>query len=173
MHGKPSETLVNPIAVSPSPPPGTADSNASKRSVKLPKSMKLQYGEPNAKQLAQDGPIRRKIQTSSTKNRGSSQLFAVYPNRVDIGTLKQGTTHRSVITLTNSGVDTGRFIVKGVPNQKGVKVAFPIGPVAPGISVKLEVEIKALEVGDFQEEFRIETEAEIFRIPISATIVSQ
>jgi hypothetical protein len=47
--------------------------------------------------------------------------------------------------------------------------------VAPGITVKIEVELKANHLGKIPEgtEVRIETESEIFRIPVYATIVEQ
>lgn len=43
--------------------------------------------------------------------------------------------------------------------------------VAPGISVKLEVELTAITEGNYEDEFRIETETDIFRIPVAASIL--
>lgn len=125
-------------------------------------------GEPNLANQA-DVSVKRKVQTSSTKMMEYSQLFALFPTKVDFGTVKQGNSYKTHLSLTNVGFDTGRFKVQTPPN---LKVNFLKGPVAPGITAKIDVEINPQEVGRFEYELNISTEAEVFKVPIAVQVSS-
>ena len=73
--------------------------------------------------------------------------------------------------MTNVGVELARFRVKQ-PTSEDVSVVYNPGALAPGMSIVLEVEVCVDEAGVVQDDVLIETEAEMFRIPISANVVS-
>lgn len=136
--------------------------------------------EPNTKKLVVESSVKRKIHTSSTAAANSSaivtapsaltNLFLVTPKSLKFGSVVIGSTYRLNLSVANSGIDTGRYTVKH-NNANNVSIHYTPGPVAPGISVKLEVELRANQLGLIQDEIRIETDTEIFRLPVSATVV--
>lgn len=137
--------------------------------------------EPNMKKMAVEAPIKRKITTSSTATANSApptatspspltSLFIVTPTKINFGSVVIGSTYRHSLSVVNSGIDTGRYTVKHQNNQQ-VTIHYTPGPVAPGISVKLDVELRATQLGAIQDEIRIETETEIFRVPLIAKVV--
>jgi Flagellar-associated PapD-like len=122
-----------------------------------------------------------------------TQGFLLYPTRLNFGVVREGVAYRQSLTLTNSAIDVRRFKVKLPPSTPtavaSLQAIFAPGPVrtsspflssivnnksnqvAPGISVKLEIELIALAEGDYEDEFRIETESDIFRVPVTASIL--
>lgn len=140
--------------------------NERKTPPKIPKSILQQTGTPNTKQISLDNSIKRKVQTSSTTKRESQGLFVIYPAAIQFVV---GKSHHEVITLTNAGVDVGRFTIKQ-PHNKQLKIRYSPGPVAPGISVKIVVEYSPTE-NPLEDEIVIETELEIFRIPVVSKVL--
>jgi Flagellar-associated PapD-like len=75
------------------------------------------------------------------------------------------------VDLKNVGIEPARFIVK-LPKLSPVAVSFKHGPVAPGMSVKLNVQLKTGNRPRILEEvMTIVSETEILTIPILANII--
>merc|ERR1711871_409229 len=74
--------------------------------------------------------------------------------------------------MTNVGNVTGRFRVKQ-PHTPYVRVVYQPQPIAAGIRIKMEVELRAVALGEVQEEVQIHTEDDMFRLPVSARVVSE
>lgn len=72
--------------------------------------------------------------------------------------------------MTNASLDSSRFGVKQ-PKRKEVKLLYTPGPVAPGITTKLEIECNTSVLGAIVDVVKIETEAETIEIPINAFVV--
>eukprot|EP00912_Choanoflagellata_sp_UC4_P001901 UC4_evm1s1221 len=138
---------------------------------------------PNSKEIVIESGTRRTLNTSSTNNALTSanepaqRGFRVFPLEVDFGTLKEGCTYSSKISLKNVGVDSCRYKVVQPPPSTGMSVVYPLGPVAAGMSVTVEVRIYAMAIGDLGQGFgavshRLEfiTETEVFFIPVRATV---
>lgn len=75
-------------------------------------------------------PVRRKVYTSSTANRGVIRGFVVTPNELDFGILKEGCTYSVHCDLKNVGIDTCRFKIKAPPPSTGIKVLYTPGYVS-------------------------------------------
>lgn len=139
---------------------------------KLPKSLMLQTGEPNQKRIEVEGTVRRKVRTSSVAQQDKLQQFAIYPAELFLGSVQVGGVYRTSFTLTNVSHDTGRFIVKKNRRSNWTAYYNP-GPVAPGISVKIEVEFLATSLGEYYDEIVINTEKETFKVPMRGVVHSQ
>ncbi len=50
---------------------------------------------------------------------------------------------------------------------------YTLGPVAAGMSTKLTVELQSTVKGQVNKEFSIETETEIFKVPVFALVVDE
>ena len=116
-------------------------------------------------------PVRTSVSENKRRLSVSSVNFVVQPNKVDFGVLKQGTTYRIPFNLINVGIETQRPKVKQ-PGNKNIRAIFLPGPVAPGISVKMEVECSAIEPGNFLEEIKIETDSEAAILLVTGSVAS-
>lgn len=80
------------------------------------------------------------------------------------------------MVLSNCGVEACRFRVRQPDDGNGgmhqsVSLIYTPGAVAPGMSVVIEVEVWADECGLVDTEAAVETETEVFFIPISAVVL--
>jgi hypothetical protein len=128
---------------------------------------------PPKKQLS---PIRtqsppKKREKSPLVNSSPGSQFIHAPSTLKFGTVKQGGIYRLPFMLRNVGTESGRFNVKP-PTNKNIQVVYSPGPVAPGIAVWMEVELKAMDLGNTEEEIRIDTGGDTLRILVSATVSS-
>ena len=106
--------------------------------------------------------------------------FALLPDRVDFGTLKEGNTYSFTVHMKNTGVDACRFKMKQPPPSTGLKIIYRPGPVAAGLKVELHVEIYAIAVGvegdrgvgSVAHELSITTETDHMFLPITATVLT-
>ncbi|XP_046849181.1 sperm-associated antigen 17-like [Xenia sp. Carnegie-2017] len=64
-----------------------------------------------------------------------------------MGVLKEGHTYVHSVILRNIGIDSCRFKVRQPPPSTGIKVLFNHGPIAAGMTRKLDIEMFAVAVG--------------------------
>ena len=64
------------------------------------------------------------------------------PKSVDFGDLIEGTKYAMMVPLKNTGLSKMRFKAR-VPTDAGVSINYKIGPVAPGLMVKLDIQFTA------------------------------
>ncbi|KAJ3227769.1 hypothetical protein HK099_000442 [Clydaea vesicula] len=133
---------------------------------------------PNTQYKTVELDKRRKIATSSTalKKEGSLSNFQVLPSRCNFGEIQEGQNYVACVYLTNLGNDSARVNIRQPSPDLGVRIKYKIGPVAPGIKLKLEIELVASLNGAkksriLEGKFQIVTESEIFTVPVSASIV--
>lgn len=78
------------------------------------------------------------------------------------------------ISLTNIGNDSARFKIRQPSTESGATVRYQPGPVAPGMKLKVLVELDARSATiakkskEIKTTFQVVTEAEVLHIPISA-----
>ncbi len=78
-------------------------------------------------------------------------------------------SYRYTFNVTNVGLDTCRFRVEHI-NNPDIQLIYVPGPVAAGMSTKIEVQICMSKVGDFAgEDVVIVTETDIIKMPITAS----
>lgn len=106
------------------------------------------------------------------KKKSSSNYsgFILNPNKIEFGSLKEGFTYHIPFFLINAGLDTKRFRIKQSTN-KNVRIICSHGPVAPGISIKMEAEVVAAQMGFIQEEILVRCDSEELILTITATVV--
>lgn len=92
----------------------------------------------------------------------------MYPGEAAFGTIACDAVYQTTVTLTNVGNCGARFNVKKLPNVSFI-LKHTLGSVAPGMSVKLDIQLKAgVEPCDVREEFQVVSETEILHILVSA-----
>uniref|UniRef100_A0A7S4PD23 Uncharacterized protein n=1 Tax=Guillardia theta TaxID=55529 RepID=A0A7S4PD23_GUITH len=101
-----------------------------------------------------------------------TRVFRLRPRRANFGQLEIGKVYRFKLVLSNIGVELARYRIRQQTDNRNVRVVFNPGAVAAGMSVVLEIEINAVEEGRVMDEIVIETEKEVFSIPVSAVIIS-
>ncbi|XP_053561104.1 sperm-associated antigen 17 [Bombina bombina] len=142
---------------------------------------------PNTKFAVVEDPVRRKSNTVSTSplaTRGAKMLprgFHLTPPAVQFGTVKEGCTYATSVTMKNIGVEFCRFNVKLPPPSSGLRVIYTPGPVAAGMERTLGVELFALAIGLEGPEgaapwsycIEIQTEVETLFLPVTATVLTE
>ncbi|PRP86066.1 sperm-associated antigen 17 [Planoprotostelium fungivorum] len=135
----------------------------------------------NGKPSKTESPGKRKTRTVVLGNTNlpgvpvplTTHLFDVFPPKIDFGTVALGHTYKTVIQLVNIGIDTGRYKVKQ-PKSKELKVHYVPGPVAPGITVKMDLEYSPTSLDALEDQvLRIDTENETFNLPIRAVVEAE
>ncbi|KAJ1553527.1 Sperm-associated antigen 17, partial [Nowakowskiella sp. JEL0078] len=134
---------------------------------------------PNLQHIKIESSTRRKIKTVSTSGAEEIRTFNIFPGKCDFGSIKEGGKYRTSMLLTNSSNISSRFRIK-FPNQSLFRVISKHGPVAPGISTRLDIELFALTDSTdcirnqedsgrkYTNYFTIITEGEIITISIHA-----
>jgi hypothetical protein len=143
-----------------------------------------------------EGDIRRKVNTVSTAiNKQTTEnedgvnkdgpLLRVYPATVNFGHLPLGEVFSASVLITNYGNLPGRFHVKHLNKStwfnsqrdarenSSMKVHYPKGPLAPGMSAKIEFEVHAVKPQKLVYDVEINTEQHVITVPVSATVISQ
>ncbi|EKX52042.1 hypothetical protein GUITHDRAFT_150660 [Guillardia theta CCMP2712] len=92
------------------------------------------------------------------------------PGLVDFGDLYAGYVYRSRLTVVNTGVDFSRFRIRQ-PSSSNVSVLYSPCQIAAGMSVSIEVEVQATQLGSFQDKFLVLSELDQFPIPIIANVI--
>ena len=78
-----------------------------------------------------------------------------------------------VITMKNEDAVAHRVILKPLSDNRITASLVDMGPVAPGMIKKVSVMIYSPNEGTIKETLQIVTKADIFKIPIEATIMSE
>jgi len=148
--------------------------------VDVPASLLMKPGkEQNSKFKEVEEPVRRPLRTSAALNltlsgvgvegRDPSRGFLLSHEAIDFGQCGVGETLSVVLTLMNGGIDANRFAVKK-PKQ-WCDVQYKTGMVAAGMSVKITLSFCCTEVAEVAQELVISSESDIFRVPITASVV--
>jgi hypothetical protein len=85
-----------------------------------------------------EDPVRRHIKNTAavgTTQQGGQELqrmrgLNVFPEEVNFGILREGSTYAFLVQLKNTGVDLCRFKVKQPPPATGLRVIYKPGPVS-------------------------------------------
>jgi len=161
-----------------------------RRTIAKVKSLRSDYVTstiPNEQYVEREAPARRHLKGNEANSlnfmptppnipRGTQfgvpatvTQFLVHPGVVDFGNVTAGCTYRQPLSMTNVSVETGRFRVKQ-PANSNARVIFTPGPVVPGFSIKMEAELFAEEGGVIDDMIIIQTEGQIFKLPLVANI---
>eukprot|EP00899_Mesostigma_viride_P028886 jgi/Mesvir1/9182/Mv06917-RA.2 len=100
-----------------------------------------------------------------------AQQFSLAPSHVAFGSIPVGGVHSRPLSLLNLSHDVGRFKVK--QPELPFKVVYTPAKVAPGMTVKLSVDVAATQVGDYDSVVVIETEFNQFTVPLSVTVLDE
>ncbi|XP_033866498.3 sperm-associated antigen 17 [Acipenser ruthenus] len=161
-----------------------------KEKVKLPSAIlgSKPGGLPNQKFFEVEDPVRRKVKTVSVVGplasgvmQGPARGFELFPAEVAFGVLKEGYTYSFTVSLRNVGIDSCRFKVNQPPPSTGLRVLYTPGPVAAGMKTDLQIELYAMAIGLANPEgvgyiahhIQIQTETEIFFLPVTATVLTE
>lgn len=98
--------------------------------------------------------------------------LSLYPASARFGIIKQGAVYMITMTLKNEDNLTARFTLKQ-PKCTEAKVIYTPTPIAPGMTVKLKVELTATAPMKFEAEFEIASKTEIFKVPVFANIMPE
>lgn len=161
----------------------TVTGSRRKGAVKLP--LHLHHGvepEVNYNYMMNERGGKRRSRISSTVRRSTDEYdaiefpsFTLQPQVAQFGTVTRGLTYRMALMLTNTGVESGRFVVSQPALPKGsdmlLRVLYRPGIVAPGMQKKLELELYAGEEGDFANSVTIRTPRFTFNLPVIAVVV--
>jgi len=146
--------------------------------------------EVNEHYDAVEMPVRRRTHTSSVVLKAKADMtkglldvapdgtivermghsWRLRPRAAKLGPVPMGKNLRFRMVLSNVGVETGRFRIKQ-PANPDVAIVYNPGPLAPGMSTVLEVEVFPGEIGALEEELYLETESEVFSIAITASVL--
>jgi hypothetical protein len=108
--------------------------------------------------------------TSSMQGLGdSSTLLEVNPGSCRFGPLRRGHIYSMSFTIRNLDVDVTRFNVFCDPGGC-VKVRYQTGPIAPGMSAKIFVEVVAKEAKRVEQLVEVRVKAHTVRVPVMAKI---
>ncbi|XP_041115927.1 sperm-associated antigen 17 [Polyodon spathula] len=161
-----------------------------KEKVKLPSAILSSKpgGLLNQKFFEVEDPVRRKVKTVSVAGpvasgimQGPARGFELFPEEVAFGVLKEGYTYSFTVSLRNVGIDSCRFKVNQPPPSTGLRVLYTPGPVAAGMKTDLQIELYAMAiglenpegVGYIDHHIQIQTEPEIFFLPVTATVLTE
>jgi len=108
--------------------------------------------------------------TSTMQGLGdSNNLVEVTPGACRFGPLRLGSLYRSTFFLRNLDVDVTRYTI--VPVQSNfVSVKYTPGHLAPGMAVKVEVEIACIEPAKIEQLVEVRLKAHVVRVPVTARI---
>ncbi|XP_076445026.1 sperm-associated antigen 17-like isoform X2 [Babylonia areolata] len=162
------------------------------RTIPVPLPNSIQGGRPNAvpndRYQQVEEPVRRHVKNTGSLGvtpQGAGQLrqlqgLSVFPEEVNFGVLREGSTYAFLLQLKNTGVDSCRFKVRQPPPATGLRVIYKPGPVAAGMKVDLRLELYAIAVGVEGESgvgtvshcLEIVTQTDILRVPVQATVMT-
>jgi hypothetical protein len=119
--------------------------------------------------------------TSTFADAERAVRFQLQPAVVDLGRMAAGSTYRVTVSLTNVGNVKSRWrALQPAPNPREgsatvLRVLYRPTPLAPGMRVRLELEVYAgtrpADLGAFKRTVRVDTETDVFRLPVVGSIV--
>ena len=155
---------------------------------------KVAHSDPNTGYITREIAVARTVkQTSGGKPKRTLQTTlsgkkvvleplseqtvraVVTPSVLHFGKVTEGSKYTSELTITNVGQLGIRFSVKRFQSSElssdAVAFVYSKGPIAPGMSCKIQVILKADHiVSNISETINIATETAIIKIPMSAQI---
>lgn len=99
------------------------------------------------------------------------RVLEIVPSSVDLGTVALGQVSSSKILIKNEDNFLVRYNIKQ-PSNKDIRVIYKPGPIAPGMIVKLMVELTSQAVGEIKSDFEIYCKSEIYTVNIIANVVA-
>eukprot|EP00762_Andalucia_godoyi_P000347 ANDGO_03229.mRNA.1 hypothetical protein AMSG_00915 len=140
------------------------------RPVPLPAVNSLKRNVAASELNAKQDNTQRSVTTASTTlaGKGLSNIIA-RPPELRFGTVPEGRVYRMSFQLSNVGNEVGRFRV-AKPRSRDIDVIYSPGPLAPGMSRQVDVEISAGGVGDIAEDLKVVTATHIIHVSVFATI---
>ena len=136
--------------------------------------METAASEPNHRYIEVEAGARRHVKLSSTRNLGGAtgykRQFTLSPASIHFSSVKVGQSRTKTALLTNVSPELGRFKVKRP--EAPFSVTYTPGFVVAGMKQKLHITFSATEEGEFQDEILIETEFNIFYLPVSGQVIS-
>jgi hypothetical protein len=167
-----------------------SDSITDRRLRTSSQAKRLHVKAPTVMQVRKEG-WHRTLEKSLLKNETPKRLFetqtmmvtahtadplraglSMYPASARFGVIKQGSIYEITMSLKNEDSLTARFTLRQ-PKNPDAKVVYTPAPIAPGMTLKLKVELTAVMPLKFETEFEIATKTEIFKVPIFANIISE
>jgi len=100
------------------------------------------------------------------------KMFRLRPRQAAFGNVAAGRVFRHKLVLTNVSVELARFRVVQ-PKSDRLSVVYTPGGMAAGMSIVIEVECFSTDAGMLTDQLTVETEGEVFRIPITANVMPQ
>ncbi|SPQ95170.1 unnamed protein product (mitochondrion) [Plasmodiophora brassicae] len=100
-------------------------------------------------------------------------LMRIEPAEAFFGAVAVGNTYRLALRVTNVGLEAGRFAIDNVADDACIRVVRTPGPLAPGMSSRVEVELYASSKGSFASSITFRTELENVPVPVSASVVNE
>jgi len=141
----------------------------------------MSTGTLNMKYINRETAAKRPTKTISTQGRvgtdptASFTDFQFVPDSVWFGELKQGCTYRMTCSLTNVGVEPGKFrlvVPQTDANQNVIMQShFRPGSLAAGMHKQVDLEVYARQCGDFHVEVTVATEKATFTVPVTGSVV--
>ena len=136
--------------------------------------METAASEPNHRYIEVEAGARRHVKLSSTRNLGGAagykRQFTLSPASIHFSSVKVGQSRTKTALLTNVSPELGRFKVKRP--EAPFSVTYTPGFVVAGMKQKLHITFSGTEEGEFQDEILIETEFNIFYLPVSGEVIS-
>jgi hypothetical protein len=109
--------------------------------------------------------------TSTMQGLGDpSTLVEVQPGRLGFGMLRVGGIYRLAVYVKNLDVDVTRYIVKPL-EEPYMKLWYAHTPLAPGMSVKIVVEIVASRAMKIDTFLDVRVKAHCIKVPIAARVL--
>ena len=96
----------------------------------------------------------------------------IIPACLRFGLIKMSESYEMQVLLKNEDSQLLRFVIRQ-PARKEVRVLFKPAPIAPGMFIKLAVEVSLKHPEKLETEFEIATKTEIYKIPVFANAVHQ
>eukprot|EP01062_Namystynia_karyoxenos_P053775 TRINITY_DN4378_c0_g1_i1.p1 TRINITY_DN4378_c0_g1~~TRINITY_DN4378_c0_g1_i1.p1 ORF type:complete len:2455 (+),score=903.28 TRINITY_DN4378_c0_g1_i1:78-7442(+) len=157
------------------------------------------FADPNLKHLATEAGAARAVKYSgNTKEQSVRQLvrsanaaarveldplvatqsrIAVAPAQCNFGSVAEGKRYALELSLTNMGQLGARFMIRRLRSEAHERInelvtfVYKKGPIAPGITIKVQVVLAVDSVmRDIDETIEVATEAQIVRVPLLASI---
>lgn len=96
----------------------------------------------------------------------------IIPGAVRFGVLPIGETFEMNLFIKNEDVQLMRFNIRQ-PTRKDIRIIYKPAPLAPGMTCKVSVELRAKSIEQLETEFQIAAKAEIYKLPVFANIISR
>jgi len=130
--------------------------------------------EPNYRYIEVEAGARRHVKLSSTRNLGGAtgykRQFTLAPASMSFGSVKVGQSKTKTALLTNVSPELGRFKVKRP--EAPFSVTYTPGFVVAGMKQRLQITFCPTAEGEFRDEIMIETEFNIFYLPVTGGVAS-